>query len=150
MNNFDFFIGTWDVANRYLTKRLAGSDEWEEFPGRAVSQAFFEGAGNFDEIVFPTKGWRGATVRTYDSATELWSLYWLSNRTGRMDPPVTGRFVDGVGEFTGTDVWEGQPVRVRFIWSEITDTSAHWQQAFSLDGGKEWETNWHMRFTRVA
>ncbi|MGN9914142.1 hypothetical protein ACTMTJ_42110 [Phytohabitans sp. LJ34] len=149
MNDFDFFTGTWDVANRYLTKRLAGSDEWEEFPGRSVAHTFFDGAGNFDEITFPTKGWRGATARVYDLDTEMWSLYWMSSRTGRMDPPVTGRFVDGVGEFMGTDMFEGRPVKVRFVWSEITGDAAHWQQAFSLDG-KEWETNWHMYFTRTA
>jgi hypothetical protein len=150
MNDFDFFAGTWNVANRRLTKRLAGSDDWEEFPGRSVARRFFDGAGSFDEIEFPTKGWRGASTRLYDPSTELWSIYWASSLTGRLDPPVAGRFVDGIGEFQGDDVWEGQPVRVRFIWSRITPTSARWEQAFSADGGREWETNWYMDFTRIA
>ncbi|GAA4703257.1 hypothetical protein [Phytohabitans rumicis] len=152
MNDFDFFVGTWDVANRYLTKRLAGGDDWEEFPGRSVAQSFFGGAGSFDEIEFPTKGRRGASFRLYDPATELWSIYWASSLTGHLDPPVVGRFVDGVGEFQGDDVWEGQPVRMRFIWSRITPTSARWEQAFSPSsaGEPEWETNWYMDFTRVA
>jgi hypothetical protein len=28
--------------------------------------------------------------------------------------------------------------------------SAHWEQAFSADGGRTWETNWRMRMTRLA
>ena len=27
--------------------------------------------------------------------------------------------------------------------------SAYWEQAFSPDGGKTWEVNWRMDFTRV-
>jgi hypothetical protein len=150
MNNFDFFIGNWTVANRRLVKALSGSDEWEEFPATITCQGFFEGAGSFEEIIFPTKGWRGATVRTFDPATELWSLYWVNSRIGRIDPPVVGRFVDGVGDFQGDDVWEGQPIRVRFLWTDITAHSAHWQQAFSTDGGETWETNWHMQHTRTV
>lgn len=149
-NDFDFFVGTWSVANRLLTKRLAGSDDWEEFPGTTVAQRFFNGAGSFDEIDFPTKGWRGSSYRLYDPATELWSIYWASSRTGRLDPPVVGRFVDGVGEFQGDDLVDGQMIRMRFIWSRITAESARWEQAFSADGGREWETNWYMDFTRTA
>ena len=48
-----------------------------------------------------------------------------------------------------TPTLEGRPIRVRFLWSRITDTSARWEQAFSLDGGGSWETNWIMDFTRV-
>jgi hypothetical protein len=63
---------------------------------------------------------------------------------------VVGRFENGVGTFYGNDLHEGRPVRTRFIWSEITATSALWQQALSVDDGKTWETNWYMRMTRIA
>jgi len=43
---------------------------------------------------------------------------------------------------------DGQPLHVRFTWDEITVDTARWQQAFSFDGGKTWETNWVMEFTR--
>jgi hypothetical protein len=39
-------------------------------------------------------------------------------------------------------------IRVRFLWTDVTATSAHWEQAFSLDREKTWMTNWTMDSTR--
>jgi hypothetical protein len=35
------------------------------------------------------------------------------------------------------------------VWSRITREAARWEQAFSLDKGASWETNWIMDFTRM-
>ena len=59
------------------------------------------------------------------------------------------RFDNGVGTFFADDNLEGRPIRVRFLWSDITPSSARWQQAFSEDGGATWETNWVMDFERT-
>jgi hypothetical protein len=64
-------------------------------------------------------------------------------------PPVVGGFRDGVGVFEGDDVFEGIPIRVRFVWSDITSHSARWEQFFSSDAGKTWEKNWSMEFERI-
>ncbi|MES0064569.1 hypothetical protein NKJ73_01875 [Mesorhizobium sp. M0074] len=63
---------------------------------------------------------------------------------------MRGTFVAGVGTFLCEDVFDGQPIQVRFLWSRITDGSARWEQAFSPDGGKAWETNWIMDFARTS
>ena len=34
------------------------------------------------------------------------------------------------------------------LWSNITANSAHWEQAFSPDGGQSWEVNWITDFKR--
>jgi len=34
-------------------------------------------------------------------------------------------------------------------WSRITPASARWDQAFSFDAGKNWDTNWMMEFKRA-
>jgi hypothetical protein len=35
------------------------------------------------------------------------------------------------------------------VWSNITKTSAHFEQSFSADGGKTWEPNWITDQTRI-
>jgi hypothetical protein len=148
MNDFDFLFGTWTGANRRLRQRLVGSDDWEEFTIQSWCKALFDGAANVDEMTFPD-GTRGATLRLYDPVAGTWSLYWASSVTGRLFPPVVGRFADGVGTFFGDDTEGGVPVRVRFIWSRITPTSARWEQAMSTDDGQTWETNWYIDLTRT-
>jgi hypothetical protein len=39
--------------------------------------------------------------------------------------------------------------RVRYRWSNIKPRSYTWEQAFSTDGGKIWETNWITQGTRI-
>ncbi|WP_405144926.1 hypothetical protein OG589_44040 [Sphaerisporangium sp. NBC_01403] len=149
MNDFDFLIGTWNVTNRRLKERLKGCTEWDEFPGVSTSKSIFGGTGNMDEIDFPTMGFSGLTLRLYDPEREEWSLYWTSSRSSVIEPPVIGRFDGGVGEFYADDTHQGIPVRVRYLWSGITATTCRWEQAFSTDGGRTWETNWIMEHTRA-
>ncbi len=150
MTGFGFLTGSWDVANRQRRRWLAGCAGWEEFPATSTCWPLLGGAANLDEITFPTKGFTGLTLRLFEPATKIWSLNWISSRDGRLTPPVTGVFTDGVGTFYGEDTHEGQDVRVRYIWSRITPESARWEQAFSADGGQDWETNWVMDLTRRA
>ncbi len=149
MNDFDFFIGSWSVVNRRLGTLFAGSDDWKVFPGASTCQPIFNGAGNTEEIIFPTLGSRGFTLRLFDVERKEWSIYWASSRTGLLYPPVVGTFAGGRGDFYGDDTHDGKPIKAHFIWSDITLTSARWEQEFSADGGQTWESNWIMEFTRV-
>jgi hypothetical protein len=98
------------------------------------------------------KGLHDFDLRACDPKTGQWAIWWLDGRTpfGDLDPPVKGRFENGVGTFYSDDTLRGKTVRVRFTWSNITATSAHWEQAFSPDGGKTWEVNWIADFKRLA
>ena len=147
--DFDFWLGSWDVANRRLKRRLAGSDDWEEFAATSVARPILDGLGNED--VFTTDhdgGFVGMSFRFFDPERRRWSIYWAdSRRPGELDPPVVGRFDGDVGVFQGEDVFKGRPILVRFTWSGVTTTTPRWEQAFSDDGGRTWETNWVMEFT---
>jgi hypothetical protein len=150
MNDFDFLIGRWNVANRRLGTLFAGADDWTTFPGVSTCRQILEGGGNLDEIDFPTLGSSGLTLRLFDVERKEWSIYWASSRTGLLYPPVVGTFTGGRGDFYGDDTHEGRPIRAHFIWSHITTDSARWEQEFSVDGGITWETNWIMELTRSS
>lgn len=87
--------------------------------------------------------------RLFDVERREWSLYWANSRTGRLFPPVVGTFAGGRGDFYGDDTHDGTPIKAHYIWSDITPTSARWEQEFSVDGGLTWESNWTMDFTRA-
>jgi hypothetical protein len=152
-HDFDFFHGRWTVAHRRLKDRLAGCTEWELFGGTSHAQPLLGGAGIIDDnvIELPAGSYRAATLRSFDPATKQWAIWWLDGRHPHaIDAPMVGRFENGIGTFFADETFRGRPITVRFLWSAITPTTARWEQAFSPDGGKTWETNWEMDFTRVA
>ena len=71
------------------------------------------------------------------------------NPHGPVDPPSVGRFVNGTGTFESETTTNGVTTRAQLIWTKLTPTSAHWEQAYSTDGGKTWDTNWIMEFERA-
>jgi len=148
--DFDFLPGEWNIHNRRLRERLAGSDEWDEFEATSVARQIFDGRGNEDEYrTNHAGGFVGMSFRFFDPTTRQWSIYWAdSRRLGLLEPPVLGSFSGDVGVFEGDDTFGGRPIRVRYIWSGVTTPTPRWEQAFSEDGGKTWETNWVMEFTR--
>lgn len=150
--DWQWLIGSWSVRHRRLRDRLAGSTQWDEFSGTCSNWSLMGGRGNVDDNVLdlPTGRYHGVGVRAFDVEKRQWSIWWIDSRTPGIDPPVRGGFADGVGTFIGDDTWKGRPVKVRFRWTKITPTSAHWDQASSGDGGVTWETNWDMDFTRTA
>jgi hypothetical protein len=150
--DFAFLVGRWNVAHERLQARLEGSTTWERFPGTSELWLTMGGLGTVDDNVLdiPTGTYRAMTVRAYDLERQRWAIWWLDQRTpASIDPPVYGAFKDGVGEFMGDDMLRGQPIKVRFRWTETRSAAPRWEQAFSPDGGQSWEVNWRMQFTRA-
>lgn len=149
-DDFDFEFGEWRVHHR--VKRPIGSTVWTEFEGTCRTRALIDGSANVEEHTFerPTGVTYGIAIRAYDPKTAEWAIWWIDSRVphGAMDPPVKGRFENGVGTFYADSTLDGKPIRVQFIWSQITPTSARWEQAYSQDQGRTWETNWIMELQR--
>ena len=154
--DFDFLMGIWRVQHRYRVRRLAACNDWIEFEGTCAARKILGGLGNSDEhdIGMPGGRYTAMSLRLWDAERERWTIHWLdSRRPGALGPPVCGGFTqrpDGpFGVFGGDDEMNGRAIRVRYIWSRITEEGARWEQAFSDDEGNSWETNWYMDFTRV-
>ncbi|MET7276642.1 hypothetical protein ABZS29_00320 [Kribbella sp. NPDC005582] len=143
--DFDFLNGDFDVRHRQL---IAG--EWIEYDGTTTAKTYFDGAISIDEMRFPTKGTYGLSVRLFDPTTSEWSIWWVNSTTMELYPPVRGQWsADGSRcRMVGEDAVDGRPILCSYEWSDLTVQTAHWEQAYSYDGGATWETNWTMDFTR--
>lgn len=148
MHDFDYFEGGWNTQQHRLKVRGVGSTEWDEFPGTLCAKPYLDGMVTVDELAFPTKGWSGLTLRTFDRAQQRWAVYWINSKTGTLGTPVHGGFTGDRGEFYGDDEDDGHPVKVRYRWNKIDRDHARWEQAFSREG-TTWETNWTADFTRA-
>ncbi|MQR02513.1 hypothetical protein [Glaciimonas soli] len=144
-HDFDFEIGTWKIHLSRLLHPLTGSTSWVQFDGTSTTRKVWNGLANIEEFETdsPTGHIEGLTLRLYNPQSHQWSLYWANSRNGAMGgPPNVGEFNNGRGEFYSQDTFNDKTILVRYVWSNITANSAHFEQAFSADGGKSWEVNW--------
>jgi len=150
--DFDFIIGNWTVKHRRLKCILNESDEWVEFSGSSSTIKTLGGFGNLEDVhlQFPESSYSAVALRSYNAVSNTWSIWWLDGRfPDALDVPVVGSFIDGVGLFYANDVFDGVNIKVRFKWISKDLSKPSWEQAFSKNNGKTWETNWTMEFTQI-
>ena len=150
-HDFDFEIGTWKTYLRRLVHPLTGSTSWVEYEGTSVVRKVWRGRANLVELVADGPGgqFEGLNLRLYNPESHQWSLNFANSNSGRLSQPTIGEFKNGRGEFFDQETINGRAILVRFVISDITPNSCHFEQAFSEDGGKTWEVNWIATDTRV-
>jgi hypothetical protein len=151
-HDFDFEMGSWKIHLKRLLHPLTGSTAWVEFDGTSVTRKVWDGRADLEEFETdsPAGGHiEGLTLRLYNPQSHQWSLYWANSKDGVIVPPQIGQFKNGRGEFFGQDTLNGKAIFVRFVWSNTTTDSPHFEQSFSQDGGKTWEVNWITDQVRV-
>jgi hypothetical protein len=143
-HDFDFEIGNWSIHLARLADRLAGSTTWVKFDGTSVTRKIWNGRADLNEFEGDSTQdhIEGLTLRLYDPQSHQWRIYWANSKIAILDPPMIGEFQNGRGEFYCQDTWKGKAVLVRFLWTETTTKSPHFEQSYSDDGGKTWEVNW--------
>ncbi|HEY1548871.1 MAG TPA: hypothetical protein VGG28_13670 [Kofleriaceae bacterium] len=138
-HDFDFDSG---VEKIHIKKLSHGT--WADYTGTHTIHKLWGGLADVVELSAdgPAGHLEGVGLRMFDPATHEWNLNWLSTGTAYFGVPAYGRFANGRGEFYDTEQVGDRTVLVRGVWSDITATSSKFEQAFSSDGGRTWETNW--------
>ena len=150
-HDFDFEIGTWKTDLSRRLRPLTGSNDWVKYEGTTVVRKVWNGRANLVELDVdgPAGHIEGLSLRLYNPETGQWSLNFSNGASGTLAAPTIGEFKNGRGEFYDQETLNGRAILVRFVISDITPDSCHFEQAFSDDGGKTWEVNWIATDTRV-
>jgi hypothetical protein len=143
-HDFDFEIGTWRTHLKRLLHPLSGSTAWIEYEGTTTVRKVWNGRANLVELeVDSPKGHIEAlSLRLYNPESHQWSLNFSNSAGGTLATPSIGEFKNGRGEFIDQETFGPRMILVRFVMSDITPTSCHFEQSYSDDGGKTWEVNW--------
>jgi len=150
-HDFDFEVGTWKTHLKRLLHPLTGSTTWVEYDGTSVVRNVWDGRANLLELEVdgPAGHIEALSLRLYNPQSRQWSLNFSNSKVGTMSVPTIGEFKNGRGEFYDQETLNDRAILVRFVISDITSNSCHFEQAFSDDGGKTWEVNWIATDTRV-
>lgn len=113
MRDFDFLIGEWHAHHRRLKERVADNHEWAEFDGTSSMCKLMGDWANLDDNVLNVPGgaYLAVSLRSYDPKTGQSAIWWLDGRNpfGDLDPPVKGRFENGIAPFMPTTrSWESR------------------------------------------
>lgn len=144
--DFDFLSGNWNIKNRQLK-----NGTWETFDGEATVHGILAGVASVEELRIPARNFSGMGLRLLDVEKRLWADHWVNGKSGVLTPPPSwGSFVKGVGTWDSDEEDDNKkPIIVRGVWDRITSNSCRWYQAVSRDGGKSWQENWLMDWTRA-
>jgi hypothetical protein len=151
-HDFDFELGSWKIHLKKLMHPLTNSTTWVEFDGTSATRKVWDGRSQLEEFETdsPTAGHiEGLTLRLYSPQAHQWNLNWATSKTGSFGQPTIGEFKNGRGEFYDYEPINDRMILVRFVWTNTTTDTPHFEQSFSDDGGKTWEVNWITDQTRV-
>jgi len=144
--DFDFLTGEWRIQHRSI---IDGA--WLEYTGEATVYGILNGIGSVEELRIPARGFSGMGLRLLDVQNRVWSDFWVNAKSGVLTSPgQTGSFEIGAGIFASDYEDNGRKMKSAGIWDQITPQSCRWRQVVSADGGKTWEHNWIMHWTRVG
>lgn len=149
-HDFDFNFGVWKTHIRRLQKPLTGSRTFIDYDGTSVVGKVWGGRASLLELEAsgPAGHVEGVGLRLFNPRSHQWRLNWANSSDPVMTTPMVGRFVHGEGQFYDQEEFEGRIIMARNGFSAIAPNSSHFEQAFSDDAGKTWETNWIMTFNR--
>jgi hypothetical protein len=148
IGDFDFLTGEWTIRHKRL--KDGTKDEWQRFDSGATVHRVLNGMGSVEELRKADGSDMGMGVRVWLSQEKKWADHWTSAGHGVINAPQKGEFIDGDGVFITEEEVDGVKWLYRGVWDKIGDGTCRWHQSASSDGGKSWEWNWWMEWTRIG
>jgi hypothetical protein len=150
-HDFDFNFGTWHTHFQRLENPLAHSTKWLAYDGTVTVRKVWGGRASTDETVSDGPSHIELLyIRTYNPQSHQWEINGANSSDGSLGTPMYGDFAGGVGTFYDREVFNDRTITVRWVFSNITADSYHFEQAFSGDGGATWEPNFVAKVTRTS
>jgi hypothetical protein len=149
-HDFDPLAGTWKAHTKYRAHPFAGSDTWIESDGSEIFQKLWDGAMLELSEGPSANGPVGLMLYTYNPQGHQWYVYFASSKDGKVGLPNVGEFRNGRGEFFVQDTLNGKSLLNRYVWSQITSSSPHFEESWSSDGGRTWESVRIVDLARVS
>lgn len=150
-HDFDFSFGTWQTHIQRREHPLAHSTRWFTYDGTVTVRKVWGGRASTDETVADGPARIELVhVRTYNPLSHQWAINGAGSSDGSLRTPMYGEFAGGVGTFYDRELFNDRTITVRWVFSNITANSYHFEQAFSNDGGATWEPNFVARVTRTS
>ena len=147
--DFGFLAGEWKIKNRRLKDK--NRNEWDEFEGEATCWTILNGVGSVEELRIPARDFAGMGLRLLDIEKGVWNDHWVNAKNPVLTTSgLEGNFENGIGTFVAEEKDGDRTILVKGVWDRITPDSCRWYQATSADGGKTWEENWTMAWTRAT
>ena len=150
-HDFDWQLGSWNVRTKRLQHPLTGSTTWTEADGKVVVHPIWNGRANLAEVT--SKGPSGKleflALRLFNPKTRQWSMNFANSDSGELSAPLVGGFKDGYGEFYDYEPVNDRMTLVRLNLWDGKGGASRAEQAFSVNGGQTWETNWITTATRI-
>lgn len=149
-HDFDFHLGKWKSSVSRLDHPLSGSNNWLKCEGNLAARKVWDGRAQLEELKIdcPDHQIEDLLLFLYNPQSHQWSLNSSAVGDGVVGRPLFGEFKNGRGEFYDQETFKDKFILVRQVWSDITPTSHRFEQSFSDDGGKTWETNFKATLTR--
>lgn len=150
-HDFDFNTGVWRTHIRRLSHPFSGSADGVEMTGTVTVRKVWNGRAQLEEIEAdgPDGHWQGATLFLYNPQAHQWSQTYFDSKAP-VPSTTVGSFGNARGELYAQDTYAGRSILVRGTWSDIAANSHRYEEAYSQDGGKTWETVFSARLERLA
>lgn len=132
---FDFWVGEWELT---WGEDGAGTNSIEKILDGCVILENFDGT--------PTIALKGISVSSYNQRLKKRQQTWVDNQGGYLD--FVGEFADGKMILSREFVKDGERIRQRMVWDNITADTLDWNWEKSVDGGETWEVLWKIHYER--